>query len=181
MYRDTPYLQSAPMEIHWAGWKSDTVTLQRHGWGFSQEYNVAYDAVDIVMAHKQARVIARINKMETRNGFRGVPIRKDTQMCVDTMASELRYMCEKLPVFRELDMEPTYVNMQEHRVLPNEVFRTFIPENVEVLVDRADMSVVEHLEAIKSLQAPKQFELREQARRDMRSGRQVVAQLIDYA
>ena len=66
------FLQSAPMPIQWAGWTSDTVTLQRHGWRFAHEQNVSsLNSINIVMTHPQARVIALLDEFELWNNYRG--------------------------------------------------------------------------------------------------------------
>lgn len=177
-----PFLQSAPIPIEWAGWRSDTATLQRCGWKFAQTVDNSYDRISILLTHPQAKVMGIIERLDFEMGYHGAPVVKGTQMQVNTITNALYYHVEKIPLWREMDMEPNMVMREPQRILPDEIFRTLVPENIEVLVDRADMSVVEHLEAIKTLQAPKQFDLRKQARKEAsRSTRQVVAQLVDYA
>lgn len=181
MNHDRPLLQSAPMEIHWAGWRSDTVTLQRNGWKFAQEVDHSrYNEIRLVLTHEQAQVIGRIDSHELRHSVYDMPpLIRNTCLNLRHMSRDMIFHVEKMPLYAEMDMEPSWTN---ERVLPNEIFRTLVPENAEVLIDKADMNVVEHLEAIKALQAPKQFDLRQQARKETsRSTRQVVAQLVDYA
>ena len=61
--------------------------------------------------------------------------------------------------FQTIDARPMYTKMEIQRVEDMNVFNVKGRQE-QVLVDKADMSVVEHLEAIKALQSDKQKEIR---------------------
>ena len=73
--------------------------------------------------------------------------------------------------FREIDAEPRFSEVHITRVEDLNIFAAPIPgSRGEVLVDGADMTVIEHLDAIKRLQAASQEEIRQRILDQRRDG-----------
>lgn len=49
-------VQSEPVEIHWLGFRSDTLTLQRQGWAISANQDVTRDTMAIAMKHERSGI-----------------------------------------------------------------------------------------------------------------------------
>lgn len=79
-----------------------------------------------------------------------------------------------------IDAEAQWVDTKIERAEDLNIFALARNQAKEILVQGADMTVVEHLEAIQKLQAPKQAELRERLINDRlrESKPSVVAQII---
>jgi len=95
----------------------------------------------------------------------------------------MRVSCELSPRnFEEMYAAPQFVTSKIESLYDLNVFATKRAE--QVLIDKADMSVIEHLEAIKALQSPKQKEIRQklsQPQEAMERPRlHLVAQLVHY-
>ena len=54
MYGQFPdrFVQSAPHQIYWAGFRSDTYTLQQNGWEFSADQRIERDEIRLAMRHQ---------------------------------------------------------------------------------------------------------------------------------
>jgi len=89
--------------------------------------------------------------------------------------------------FQAIDATPQMVTHKIQRMEDLNIFAV-VGKTEQVLIDKADMSVVDHLEAIKALQSQKQREIRD---RLMKEGRRedryqdsprmhLVAQLVHY-
>jgi hypothetical protein len=48
------HMLSRPVELHWAGWRSDTFTLQQHGWQLSAEQDMMRMQMSIAMRNERA-------------------------------------------------------------------------------------------------------------------------------
>jgi len=89
--------------------------------------------------------------------------------------------------FQLIDAEPQMVNTTIERVEDLNIFAMAVGQAEHVVIDKANMDVVDHLQAIKDLQSDKQKELRDKARKgeSMREGEnvvhgEVVVQLVNY-
>lgn len=88
--------------------------------------------------------------------------------------------------FRQIDATPQFTTSKIQCVEDFNIFALARSKAEEVLVNRADMTVIEHLEAIKALQEPQQHEIRQRMLRERTSQAparnaprlQLVAQLI---
>lgn len=172
-----PRVQSQPFRVRWAGWETDTMRLHRHGWQIAVAEDPAYDAIKLMMRHEDMELHGMTDTYSWQKVFdstlRGVMTegfvfnvawvgKSNTKMPSGMLGAGLGSAVG----FSEIDPVPGMVVMDESVSLDDlDIFRKIGGESVEVLVDRADMTVVEHLEAIKALQSDRQRELRERARR----------------
>lgn len=83
--------------------------------------------------------------------------------------------------FNLIDATPRIVEDEVTRLEDLNIFAMAIGKAEQVTINQADMTVVEHLDAIKNLQSDKQKDLREKARKgdsDVRGN--IIVQLVDY-
>lgn len=57
---------SEPVRVHFAGWESDTLTLQRSGWELSADQDVARDTMRLALTHSRLGLTALTKMMEWR-------------------------------------------------------------------------------------------------------------------
>lgn len=50
---------SRPVKVHWAGWETDTLTLQQNGWELSVDQNIARNEMRMVIRHEQLGFIGQ--------------------------------------------------------------------------------------------------------------------------
>ena len=50
---DVHRLLSRPVQLHWAGWTTDTLKLQQNGWALSAEQNIYDRSMQIAFRHEQ--------------------------------------------------------------------------------------------------------------------------------
>jgi hypothetical protein len=51
-----PRILSQPVEVHWAGFRSDTLTLQREGWSISANQDAINRTMQIALRHDKAQM-----------------------------------------------------------------------------------------------------------------------------
>jgi hypothetical protein len=52
-----PRLMSRPIEVHWAGWRTDTYKLQQAGWQISMDQSLEKHALRVVIKNDEHRMI----------------------------------------------------------------------------------------------------------------------------
>jgi hypothetical protein len=83
--------------------------------------------------------------------------------------------------FRAIDARPQYSEGPIRSIEDTNIFAPFKSKAEEVLVNKADMSVIEHLEAIKRLQDPEQSLIRKKMiESEVIPQRNVIVQLVEY-
>lgn len=63
MHRHDPLL-SRPVKVIFAGWESDTYTLQRHGWEIAADEDMRDCTMQLALSHKGAGIQAITHKIE---------------------------------------------------------------------------------------------------------------------
>ena len=196
---------SRPVPIHWAGWETDTVRLQRSGWQLAVEFEPMRDMYSLMMKHPEMNMTALTSAIRIDHGlsmldrYRDMG-RQDPAVGVNHMPAfnviKVAPQFENVRIqstgtwenFQLIDAEPQMVDTVIERPEDLNIFALAMSQAEQVAIDQADMSVVEHLEAIKDMQSDKQKELRDKARKGERSDYdrndppygQVVVQLVDY-
>lgn len=176
---------SRPVRVHWAGWDSDTYKLQRSGWQVATSFRPDTMQYALCLHHEVCNMYAFTDEC-------GIPfydqIRDDLHMTATEMRhrdamlrqqvfhithvgmkGEIRMNYHNAVNFELIDATPMRVPMDDlkiQRIEDMNVFRKAKPPEEQIVVDKADMSVVEHLEAIKRLQSPAQDRIRERMRRE---------------
>lgn len=174
-------IKSYPLAIRFAGWESDTYTLQRQGWqlaarqGMSQ-YGPDYE-VQFILRHEQAKLHAitaplNFRMMEMVRGGSEEYLRA-LQLNVVCMGSEVRVQVLhqsssfRLQDFSAVDCTPQMSN-EEVNLSELKIFRPISTSAPEIIIPTA--SVDEMMELVLKLQDPKQAEIRDRFRKEqMRS------------
>ncbi len=169
-------LLSEPVGVEWNGWRSDTRRLQQRGWQLAVERGCDYDheprdIYRLAMKHEGFKLFAISDRTAfQRRHFTQPWATRDFPVfqVVQVLPLDFQLQTFSSVDFRNLDkFEPIDATPQYVRTQTLDDFNIFaVVGKVErICVDKADMSVVEHLEAIKRLQMPVQKELREKERK----------------
>ncbi len=68
----TPFVQSQPHPICWAGFKSDTYTLQQHGWEFEAYQNMAAHRFALAFRNKSLGMKGVTNEVDYDIAYAGI-------------------------------------------------------------------------------------------------------------
>jgi len=188
-------LMSAPMPVVFQGWRSTTADLGRAGWKIAVDFDPNYNAYRFCFSNEQLNLISitEVKRYEwsLRSLSHGSPYdpmypKDAAPIMVNSLSSSMQVMHYMsgdsfLEGFREIDTEPEV--MQHQVITPDDlcIFKYKDNEIDQVIVEQADMTVIEHLEAIKEIQKPKQKELREKLAREERMKAGKVVELLQVA
>ncbi len=191
---DKRRLLSRPLGIHWAGWQSDTFRLQQCGWEIAVEMEFNYDRYRLLMKNAHMKLYAltdalHIHSMEFTSLYAdrdmsNVPVFKVAHCAPSIHAQTVRGL--DFASYQRIDATPQMVSSEIRRIEDTNIFAV-VGQTEQVLIDQADMTVVDHLEAIKALQSAKQREIRDRLLAPDRQAERVpprlhlVAQLVHYA
>ena len=191
---DQRRLLSRPLGVHWAGWQSDTFRLQRSGWELAVELEFNYDRYRLLMKHSHMNLYAvsdqlhihsiEFTSMYADRDMSAVPV-FEVVHCAPSIHSRVVLGID-FANFQRIDATPQMVSSEIRRIEDTNIF-SVVGQTEQVLIDKADMTVVDHLEAIKALQSAKQREIRDRLLRSERVPERqqpklhLVAQLVHYA
>lgn len=191
---DRRRLLSRPLGVWWAGWQSDTFRLQSEGWELAVEMEFNYDRYRLLMKHGRMKLYAvtdalQIESMAFSNPYASrepseVPV-FHVHACAPSLQTQLVHGID-FRNFQRIDATPQMVTSEIRRVEDTNIFAV-VGQTEQVLIDQADMTVVDHLEAIKALQSQKQRDIRDRILKDPQAPQRqtprlhLVAQLVHYA
>lgn len=169
---------SRPYRVMWAGWETDTRRLQQAGWKLAVD-TAQMDSWEgtrytLVMHHEGMKLWALCDDRHI-NFHQSVSIHANPEalstFIVRHVANDIhvRTMGPVKMAFQQINAEPAYGKMEDmvdHSLANLNIFHLGGERVDEVLFDKADLTVVDHLEAIKKLQAPRQKEIREKMLRE---------------
>ena len=171
--------------VYWAGWETSTYRLKSAGWNIAVDYEPAYMMYRLYFHHKDIALGA----ITAERHFDDMMRHGRLPFVVQHVAPKIEVM--RIPAgpmqgnWQEIDARP--VQRDVHMMNPDNLFM-YAKGDDELLVDSANMEVIDHLEAIKSLQSEKQRELREKLRKNTRQGcvvdapipeRKVIANVVE--
>lgn len=159
--RDTFRVLSRPLGIEWAGWRSTTTELQACGWDLAAEFDYHSNAYRLLMKHEACDLYAITRSQILPWELDEIPAHCPVFQVVRVARTMYINMIDDLSHFVQIDARPQISTRQMRAVEDFNIFALARSKAEEILVNRADMSVIEHLEAIKSLQDPKQHEIRQ--------------------
>lgn len=189
---------SRPFGIEWAGWRSDTHRLQRSGWELAVECEMCWREYRLLMRHRMLKLYA-VTHMEKIDDIERItsPYMRCEDMPIFKVigvAPQIRVveMQQYGPMsFKQFDAEPCMTTAPIRSIEDMNIFNVPMTRTEEVMIDKADMTVIEHLEAIKRLQSDKQREIRQRIVTSDSAGftggyevkprMHMVAQLVHYA
>ncbi len=196
---------SRPVPVHWQGWETDTVRLQRAGWQLAVEFEPSRDMYSLIMNHKEMKLTAITSAIRIDHGLsmydqRQSQFGQSPAPGVNHMPAfnvvKIAPSIENIRIqsnatwknYQLIDAEPQLSEMTIEKIEDLNIFALAVGGAEQVVMDKANMEVVDHLEAIKDLQSDTQKELREKARKGVFSDYdrvgppvgEVVVQLVDY-
>jgi hypothetical protein len=151
-------------KVYWEGWETTTARLARSGWDIAVNYQPEYLAYRLFFNHKSMTLSAMTEERSFQELLhRGMPFKVSViAPRIQVQVAHARTMSAEPGQFVPIDASIMQREVQE--INPDNIFLRSKDEQ-ELLVDSANMEVVDHLEAIKELQSEKQKELRERHRR----------------
>jgi hypothetical protein len=185
-------LLSRPVEVHWAGWRSDTFTLQQNGWSLSAEQDMQRMQMSIAMRNERAGMVGVTGSVD----WRFMEDWRYAQHSHSLPALPVHLMGRKIEVmhtrgnhwdnFRPIDAQPQFEPNREIRSLEDMVH--FAPAHTRTQQLIVPEDSVEELMAriLKMQQGPRieriRQEIREGDRVDFTAPRQKFhAQIISLA
>ena len=169
-------MQSAPVPVYFAGFKSDTMTLQGSGWQFSVDQQVMYQygEIHLVIAAKNEDIgqymwfnPVRLQRGEAFNEL------MDTGR-LQSMTLHAQYLSPKfqariMPMttaslnMTPVDMNPSFVETKDVDITDFAMFKPInVSEDFEIYLNRKDEAEI--LDLLLKKQDPKQKEIRENRR-----------------
>lgn len=160
-------LQSRPCEVHFAGWRSDTHSLQRAGWELSAEQDIAGRRIHLVMQHQPTglRMLAEERHFDF---FRAADVMRydrgsaDLSFEIRHVATDMRtrFVEANFAAFSPINAHPQFTDVKAQSI---DDFAVFAPMAEEIIVEPATVAGL--LDQIKQLQAPELAAIRERNRR----------------
>jgi hypothetical protein len=152
--------------VHWAGWESDTYTLQQNGWELSAEQDVRMMALRIALRHKAMQCVA-VTSLFT--DFRYEYYAREP---IDVPFLNIQYFATRMsvqvmerqwPNFQPIDAAPQFLSDTTVKSFEDlKWFATPLARTEEIIVDPLEVGAM--LEQIRKMQAPEQERIRQKQR-----------------
>ncbi len=162
---DCRRILSRPFPVEWAGWSTTTTKLQYAGWQMATQYAFENDNYRFMFKHDQLDLMGYADWLYIERSV-ARPYCTDSALPVIRVGHVARQFHMVKPIINEgmttwhlIDAKPQLCIDPIRTMEDFSVFAKLQPK--EILIPRADMSVVEQLEAIIRAQEPKQHELRQ--------------------
>lgn len=186
--------RSPEVEVWWAGWRSNTRQLQRHGWRFAVEDEWHRNEVRMFLQHER---FGWTGYARAQRAYAGLGSRFEREYLQNPLQAFEVYAMSAPDLMVSVDAGPLkdfiHVDMMDRLIEPRGVkrrpvaglFTPWVQEAQELIVEPA--TVAELLDKIKAMQAPQLAAARERNRlREAREGRpvageRVVAQVLTLA
>ena len=148
------HILSRPHPVLWAGFRSDTRTLQQAGWEFSAAQHFESDSVGLVMRHGVMGIHAVTNTVP--NTMYDLHPQDPQQFHINYLTDRnIQYrqldMPQWLPTCKPVDMMPQMVEVKS--IEDMQLFAGCLARTQEIIVDPDDVNAM--MERILSLQKPR--------------------------
>lgn len=155
---------SRPFPVEWAGWDSTTARLHSCGWQIATQFNWGEDTYRFAFSHEGMQLQGYADWMYIAYTSSGdnrelPPIRVNYVAKSLLVAKAGEFIQTTCTPWHLIDGRPQLSMKPIQRMEQLSVFAPLQPK--EILIPQADMSVIDHLEAIIKAQEPKQHELRQ--------------------
>jgi hypothetical protein len=173
---------SRSFPVEWAGWETTTQRLQQAGWQIAYQYDFGSDRYRFLFKHDKIDLMGYadwtyIDKLVAlAYGDRELPTIRVGHVAKQFFIEKIDRKvldCERISPWTLTDARSQLCDEPVRSWEDFSVFAKLQPK--EILIPRADMSVVEHLEAIIKAQEPKQHELRQTILKESRNVRQIAS------
>jgi hypothetical protein len=158
--------------LYWAGWEADTLRLQREGWQISMEQEVHYCRMRVAIKHPQFQMYGLSRSIEFDFMGYGSPhgyiqqMREFPVIAIDKMASNFTVtMIADMSTFQPVSAVPEFSMMERKHIDDFKIFKP-LDQVKEIIIARPN--VKELLDQIIAQQDPKQAELRDKRRKELR-------------
>ena len=179
---------SRPIRVLFQGWESTTVRLAQSGWDIAvqMDFDYYHDGHRVLFGNKNLRLYGLSDMVRLRL-MQGATydMREEREVIqVNHIAPNIETIRMHTDVsmdrFRQVDAIPEVMEHTVTDVDSMNIFKWKDEQPVEqFIIEQADMTVVEHLEAIKKIQQPKQQQIRERmVREEVTKTKDNVVQLI---
>lgn len=159
-------LLSRPIPVKWCGWESDTRTLQYGGWQLAVEHQDWNEEYQLLLKHEKMKLVGITERTYLPRfpaHYQRVSGYNDAEFYFRILHVannfEMISIQNTPPSFFEIDATPERLVATPLNSLG--IFKKMLSKGEEVLIDSADLSVIDHLEAIKALQSTKQKKIRD--------------------
>jgi len=166
------------IEVRWVGWRSSLFELQRNGWSIlfsidecrrNNHFRLRHDVLDLV-------AISDLYQIDYCNA-------QQPPIYVSWVSSIRNLNVTMTPDFTncrslDIDVSPETVYEKEITQWSGDPMTLFgIKQQEQVFIEQADLSVLDHLQAIKDKQADQQSEIRQRILLDADKGKRSVNSL----
>lgn len=164
---DRATMLSRPVGVVWAGWESNTHRLQQGGWELAVEYDPHRDMYRLMIHSHQGALygLSSATHLDKRladawnedmpNAFQMQGLARSLEV--------IRHeeMGGSFADFKQIDATPQWLPERKIECIEDfNIFKIITTRAEEIIIEKADMSVIEHLQAIKDLQSGTQAEIR---------------------
>lgn len=158
------------MEVHWAGWRSDTLALQNNGWQLAVEEDPMREMLRIALHHPAFDLYGIMPKFVKYQAVDGMELPPLSISWIAHNIYSQRILTTEQMDYTPFDARPQFIEMEATNIRDMRIFR---PLNAiqEIVVESHDVD--ELLGKILSMQSPRQAELREKARLEQRRNENV--------
>lgn len=155
-------LRSEPMEVRFAGFRSDTLSLQHAGWRLAVEEDFRFGRISLIMRHEQAGLYLVADDVSFNYCERidGRPRDRLPVFMVRHVARSLESVrCSfAFDNFAPVDAVPHIAALTHKRIEEFALFGAPLVKTEEIIIE--PQSVAECLELIRKMQAPELADLR---------------------
>ncbi len=172
MARFDPRLMSEPAEVIFAGFRSDTRSLQQAGWQLSMNQDIYGHRIQLAMHHPGAGLYMLAD--EVRYHFIDSGRESSFQQSYpQPIRFIIRHCSSKIMVqvmmdfaqFRPIDAEPQYITSERKTIEDFKIFASPLVRTEEIIIE--PQSVAECLDLIRKMQSPELAAIRKRnAQRD---------------
>lgn len=160
-------INSPIVKVHWAGWESDTLRLQQAGWQLSMEEDVCRRVARLALKHPHFKMYGLSEMVDINRSNPMNPYHQEMRLVMRQMASELVVrLMDNFSKFQAIDAEPLFIQEEIRSIEDCRIFRPIRQAEQQIIVPKH--SVPELLDQILKLQDPKQYEIREKKRKEIR-------------
>lgn len=154
---------SQPIRLHWAGWESDTFTLQRAGWQLAAEQDVYDNALQVFLKHPMLKTTGISDRIEFKylQDYRfGKDYFRNIVLNCNLSSGHMIYETSlpSIAAVQAIDATPSFIEIQRMRLEDAEFFRTIDTNIQQVTLEKATLAEV--LDFALQKQKPRQDEIR---------------------
>lgn len=172
-YQNDYFLQSMPFKIRWAGFESDTLTLQNNGWTLAVEdcfyHSLSRHELRFILKHEMLKLhaITFVESFDFNYLMNHIRSHQDhIPFHIQIIAKEIMYT--SIPEIRTenlnlIDCSPEYIKMDYGKISELSIFKMLIKPDNALIIEPDKISSI--LQQIVDAQAPNQKEIRERMRR----------------